>query len=347
MIRLSYKTLGVLLLVTGIIELVIIAYNAATGMIHVSGPGEFALRLLYGTVVSAPFAVAAFSIDIRAINFLEKRITWEARPLVRGLCEIALSCAIAFPVAYLLTGLSHAFHPYTNGYAVNAFNNALIMSVVNIIFMAVLEGVLAVLRHREARQRVEQIERETALARLDVLKNQLSPHFLFNSMNVLSSLIARDPVRAQQCVEVLSSLYRYVLEVIEQPLVALRGELDFARAYLSIQELRFDGAVAAEFLIPESAQELLVPPLALQTLLENVFKHNVIATDEPIRLLVHVEGDTLVVENTLRMKRHQTPSTGIGQKNMMKRYELVGSQLPSFASTGAMYVARLPLIQAE
>jgi two-component system, LytTR family, sensor kinase len=347
MIRLSYKTLGILLLVTGIIELIIIAYNAATGAIHVSSPVGFAARFLFGTAVSAPFAVAAFLLDIRLITFLERRISWEDRPLARALSEIALSCAIAFPVAYLLTGISHFIRPYHNGYLYNAFNNALIVSVVNILFTAVLEGVLAVLRHRVARQRMEQIERETALARLEVLKNQLSPHFLFNSMNVLSSLVAKDPQRAQQCIEIFSSLYRYVLEVIEQPLVPLRGELDFARAYLSIQELRFEGSIAAEFLIPESAQEMLVPPLALQTLLENVFKHNTVSGDQPIRLMVHVAGDLLVVENTLRTKRHQTGSTGIGQKNLLKRYELVGDRLPTFVSTGSLYVARLPLIQAE
>ena len=136
------------------------------------------------------------------------------------------------------------------------------------------------------RRRAEVLERENADIRFAILKTQLNPHFLFNSLNVLSSLIGKDAGRAQHFVDEFSAVYRYILEVIDLPVVELRRELEFARSYLYLQSIRFADGIEVDVDIRSDQLDLYVPPLALQTVIENAFKHNRASADAPLHLRI-------------------------------------------------------------
>ncbi|MDZ7764488.1 MAG: histidine kinase [Melioribacteraceae bacterium] len=139
------------------------------------------------------------------------------------------------------------------------------------------------------------LEKENAEIRFETLKGQLNPHFLFNSLNVLSSLIGKDAEKAREFVDEFSMVYRYTLDVIDNQVVELSEEMSFVKAFLYLQKIRFDDAMMYDVNIDAEKLNRLVPPLALQTLLENCFKHNRASEDSPLRIKIYDDKNYIVV----------------------------------------------------
>jgi sensor histidine kinase YesM len=164
----------------------------------------------------------------------------------------------------------------------------------------------------------------TASAKFDALKNQLDPHFLFNSLNVLTSLIDENPESAQKFTTSLSKVYRYVLEQKNKDLVTVDEELDFARTYMSLLKMRFEDSIV--FDIPDRASnpDSKVVPLSLQLLLENAVKHNMVTTSKPLHIKIYEDTNgNLVVENNLQPKQIVKKGSGVGLENIKQRYQLL------------------------
>jgi LytS/YehU family sensor histidine kinase len=183
--------------------------------------------------------------------------------------------------------------------------------------------------------------------KFQTLKDQLNPHFLFNSLNVLSSLTSKDPEKAQKFVDEFSMIYRYTLDVIDKPVVELKDEIEFVKSFLYLQKIRFDDAVEYEINIDAQKLTYLVPPLALQTLLENSFKHNKASSDFPLMIKIFNDADFIVIVNNLQPKTGIGYSTKVGLENLRKRYDLICGIQPSFTITENEYIAKIPLINPE
>ena len=187
----------------------------------------------------------------------------------------------------------------------------------------------------------------TASAKFDALKNQLDPHFLFNSLNVLTSLIEEDPQQAQRFTTALSKVYRYVLEQKNKDLVPVNEELDFARTYIKLLTMRFEDSI--EFDIPEtcSIQDARIVPLSLQLLLENAVKHNVITSEKPLRIRVFEEDGCLVVTNNLQEKQVVKRSSGVGLRNIQQRYSILSNRKVSINKTASEFSVKLPMLTKQ
>jgi len=180
-----------------------------------------------------------------------------------------------------------------------------------------------------------------------VLKSQINPHFMFNSLNVLSGLIAINPQKAQQFVDAFSMVYRYILETIERPVVSLREELDFLRDYMYLQQMRYGENLHIRMDLPSEVLQGLLPPLSLQTVVENAIKHNIVSPEAPLQITLNYEAGALRVVNKLQPKLAGGKSTGVGQKNLKKRYALISNLHPRFRVAHDTYTAVLPLITQE
>jgi LytS/YehU family sensor histidine kinase len=163
----------------------------------------------------------------------------------------------------------------------------------------------------------------------------------------LSGLVYSDPERAERFIDEFSRLYRYVLETIEKPLVTLEEELSFARSYIYLQQIRYGEGLMFNVRVDAHCLNRFLPSLALQVVLENAIRHNVISTHMPLVIDLTTFSDTIVIRNNLNLKLSGKASTGIGQKNLTDRYALTGSAPPSFIQENATYVATLPLLTAE
>ncbi len=198
------------------------------------------------------------------------------------------------------------------------------------------------------KQRLElqatQQEKERILARFETLKNQVNPHFLFNSLNVLSSLVHEDPDLAESFIAKLTRVYRYVLDLKEETLVPLSRELDFVNSYFFLQQIRFGNNLQLYIEVGEDHKKQLLPPLSLQLLMENAVKHNIISKEYPLKIELFVRGEELVIKNNFQPRSEKVHSTGIGLSNLRERYRLLTEKQPSFDRENDYYVARIPLL---
>ncbi|WP_375237902.1 histidine kinase [Aurantibacter sp.] len=187
----------------------------------------------------------------------------------------------------------------------------------------------------------------TASAKFDALKNQLDPHFLFNSLNVLNSLIEENPENAQQFTTALSKVYRYVLEQKNKDLVTVDEELKFAKTYMTLLKMRFEDSLIFE--IPEKAQnpESKVVPLSLQLLLENAVKHNIVTSTKPLKIIIKEQDNSIVVQNNLQIKQILNKSSGVGLSNIVQRYRLLTNRKIEINATKTHFIATIPLLTKQ
>ena len=190
----------------------------------------------------------------------------------------------------------------------------------------------------------EKQEKQQIISRFETLKNQVNPHFLFNSLNTLSNLIHEEPLLAEEFLTKLTRVYRYVLDLKDEITVPLDRELSFAKHYIFLQQIRFDNALQVYWQIPEKARVLHIPPMTLQLLIENAVKHNVVSKTQPLRVELLVEGNHFIVRNNYQLRNEQIISTGLGLANLESRYELLGAEAPAFGQQGESFVAKVPLI---
>ncbi|MRT16055.1 histidine kinase [Vitellibacter sp. q18] len=184
----------------------------------------------------------------------------------------------------------------------------------------------------------------TASAKFDALKNQLDPHFLFNSLNVLTSLIEENPEAATRFTTSLSKVYRYVLEQKNKELVPLEEELKFAELYMSLLAVRFEDSIV--FSMPSSLNnpQAKVVPLSLQLLLENAVKHNQVMPSKKLHINIFEENGVLVVANNRQPKQVLRESTGVGLRNIRDRYSLLTKSPVSIHETRTEFRVAIPML---
>jgi len=219
------------------------------------------------------------------------------------------------------------------------------VSVVIIIVVAVIFYAFFYYKYRQESEFKEQkIIAGTASAKFDALKNQLDPHFLFNSLNVLTSLIEENPQQAQKFTTSLSKVYRYVLEQKNKDLISVDEELQFAKTYVQLLKMRFENSIVLE--IPDTSlnPDAKIIPLSLQLLLENAVKHNVVTTLKPLYIKVFEEDDNLVVQNNLQEKQTVKKNSGFGLRNIQQRYGILTERKVHIEKTEADFSVRLPML---
>ena len=190
----------------------------------------------------------------------------------------------------------------------------------------------------------QKIVAKTASAKFETLKSQIDPHFLFNSLNVLTSLIHENPKQAERFTTKLSKVYRYVLEQRNKELVPIAEELRFAKTYMELLQMRFEDAL--EFEIAESlwSSDVKLVPLSLQLLLENAVKHNVVSSLKPLQVFIYQEEGFLKVVNNVNPKEVIGKSTKVGLQNIADRYGLISRKTVGVTNNKKQFIVSLPLL---
>jgi two-component system, LytTR family, sensor kinase len=223
------------------------------------------------------------------------------------------------------------------GFRINLFLN-----IINLVF-----GYIQQLR--QAQLEAEEHRKISAQAQLQAVRSQVNPHFLFNNFSVLTALIGQDPKAAIEFIGKLSKVYRYVLKSHEQELVPLTDELEFIRAYLFLLDKRFGRGLTVEVQIGPAAMRRYVVPVALQMLVENAVKHNIVRAERPLHVRIQDtnDGQTLVVENNLQLRAYpgnDDDSTGLGLSNIQRRYEFLTPNPVVVTRSADSFTVALPLL---
>lgn len=200
---------------------------------------------------------------------------------------------------------------------------------------------------QDKRVKEQKIIAGTASAKFDALKNQLDPHFLFNSLNVLTSLIEEDADQAQKFTTSLSKVYRYVLEQKNKELVSIEEELQFAKTYVRLLKMRFEDSIILDIPETSSNPDAKIVPLSLQLLLENAVKHNVVTATKPLKIKVFEENGYLVVTNNLQEKQVIKKSSGVGLRNIQQRYNLLTDKTVRIDKTPGSFSVFLPMLTKQ
>ncbi len=334
--------------VTAILEVCIIVYNQLSGKTHLSEFFSISISFLVGWFFATIMGSLLVVSDLQLINYLNKRTPWTGQIFKRSVLEVSFSLLLSFIIGTLVSLLSHSLFPYSDGLFINVINNALITAVTNLLVISILEAWIYYKENKESRRQAEALEKELTSIRFEVLKSQINPHFMFNSLSVLSGLVKSNPILAQGFIADFASVYRYVLECIDKPVVRLKDELDFAQAYMHLQTIRHGKeALIYRVEVPAEMLEQGIPPLSLQTVLENALKHNLVQTESPLLINIWVEHACLCISNTMQARLSATPSTKVGQNNLTKRYRLLYAKAPRFLLKESLYLVELPLIPID
>jgi two-component system, LytTR family, sensor kinase len=258
-----------------------------------------------------------------------------------SLVNVALACLVVLSLLYLVIGIEfpieseHATLLLAFGFRVNLFLNC-----INAI-------VFYMNRTRNAQLEAEQFKKISAEAQFEALRNQINPHFLFNSFNVLSSLVYKDADTSAKFISQLSHVYRYLLYSQEKKVVALKDEMEFIRAYLFLLEIRFGENLVIKIAELGDDDTFFVAPATLQMLIENAIKHNVVSRKNPLTIEIFRKKDTLVVSNNLQLKEIKEPSTQVGLKNIISRYAFLSERKVTIEQDQHYFVVTLPLLEFE
>lgn len=204
---------------------------------------------------------------------------------------------------------------------------------------------------REMRMTIENarqlygLKKENIRSQFETLKNQVNPHFLFNNLNVLSSLIYLDQEKAGKFVRQLSKVYRYVLDFKDVDTISLQEELEFLKAYIFLLTTRFGDNLLVEWSLNDECRTCRIPPAVTQMLIENAIKHNVIAKNKPLTIsILSDEGGYMTIRNTLQRKSSVEPSSRTGLENIRKRYQFLTSKPVIIEETADSFTVKIPLL---
>jgi hypothetical protein len=216
------------------------------------------------------------------------------------------------------------------------------------IYFSIYEGWYILRQWKRETVETNTLEKVSLQSQLDALQQQVNPHFLFNSLNSLSSLISEDPDRADAFLDELTSVFRYLLQANNRELVALRDELDFVRSYVYLLQTRYQSGLVFDVSTDttDDLDSLLIPPLTLQVLIENALRYNVILPDQPLHIRISTGTDgRLHVSNTLQRKPLRVATAGSGLTNLSIRYELLSQDKLVITEETDWFTVSLPLVR--
>jgi len=334
-----------------ILSIIISAFIRLINFISSGYELEVLLNFKY-FVVSFMYAFIITIVNVLGFKFLYSKYSWEAH--AKKLVTIGIVGSVLWStLAFFIARFSHLV--FIEGFSIEQFlENEYFL---NYVFSMLIAFVVTLAFHafyfykalQDAKLKEKTFESESNSAKFDALKNQLDPHFLFNSLNVLSALIDEDPDKAQDFTIGLSQVYRYVLDQKNKDLVNLNDEIKFARTYLNLLMMRFEDSINVN--IDEKATKIKakVVPLSLQLLLENTIKHNQISEKKPLNIKIFIEDDMLVIENNYQPKLASTHQkrNGIGLDNIRLRYKLFTDKKCVVQQTEETFAVKLPLVQLE
>lgn len=311
-----------------------------------NGSSDIFLRFISISVLILIFWTLAFVL----VDFKKPSMNKSKQMISNRYLQILLTIASCFAV-YVLIGL--LFKPSmlmisVSGEAFYSSAAWFYLTFRILLFVALFLIIKYLFDSNEEKQQVrmenEVLKRENLNALHETLKQQVNPHFLFNSLNTLKSLIKRDPAQATHFTEQLASVYRYMLMHGNKQKVRLSEEIDFLKSYLYLLKIRFGDAIFTQIDVPEAFSNCMMPPNTLQLLIENTVKHNTLSLHKPLYISIFIKDDFLIVRNNLQEKEASFSSSHIGLNNINSRYLLHHGKEIIIEKTDQFFQVSLPII---
>lgn len=329
---------------------IILGLSVGFGLLFAFLFGGFSIfnlpRIARSAVYSMAIGLIAWSGNELITRWVGRRWPWTQNP------GLTFSIALSLCIGYTLISISAFNFLFYFPWGAQGVNwprlaelvliNSLIAVIITVIILLAVFVRVFMKYWREGLQREEQYKRDILTAQYETLRSQVNPHFLFNSLSVLTSLVESDQGSAVKFIKKLSEVYRYVLDIREKELVTIGEELDQVRSFLYMQQLRFGNQLQVA-VGPFDAGGLIVP-LSVQMLIENALKHNKATDDQPLKISLAEEYGFVVCRNSFQPRELVEPSSGTGLKNIAGRCAPFTSKPVTWGVEDGCFVARIPLI---
>jgi sensor histidine kinase YesM len=296
------------------------------------------------------FIAVAFVVwegNVRLMYFIREKYPWTRKSYYKIITTLFFANVIYSGIVsvLLLKAWRIWSHEPTNDN--EHLTNSVLLIIIAACFITNIYEILFLNREKEQNEsRFQQLNIAKAQAELEALKNQIDPHFIFNSLNTLSFLITKDPKSARRYNDTLARVYRYILGNRERDLVLLREEVEFISNYFYLLKIRFTEAISMVIEITDvSAENYLIPPISLQTLVENAIKHNEFSENTPLNIGVSISSDYVIVTNIMNRLNHPQPGSKIGLSNLDNRYKLLTNRSIIIENNFESFTVKLPIIR--
>ncbi len=235
-------------------------------------------------------------------------------------------------------GKTHTYYEWVSQYLIDLITQSIVcLSCISYFYVSALT---------KTQERLSAAQRAQSEMKLKILQQQVDPHFLFNNLNVLSALVEKDPVIANEFLTRLAELYRYILQTQNVEVVPVKDELAFAENYLYLLKQRFGDAYNFDWQVPPAKiNGQMIVPAALQGLLENVVKHNAGNHKKPLQIRIELEEEFLILENEISPKSNSLQSSGTGLQNLSARYAFLSEQPVEITRGETVFKVKLPLLK--
>jgi two-component system LytT family sensor kinase len=279
-----------------------------------------------------------------AYYVLDRVLPWERNNAKRLAFQMLFSLFFSVVAAFVVRWVMAQLHPGDDEAGVQTF--VILTASTTFVLGVIFLGMFVFHRMSASLIEAEQLKRENLIAQNQALRQQIDPHFLFNSITTLTTLIEEDKTLAIDFVRRLANVYRYVLNSKEYDLVDLRTEIGLVRDYAFAFEMRFADHFHMTVNIPDEAMAFRIPPLTLQILVENAVKHNVVSREHPLNIQIGMEGNSkLIVRNNLQRKQASSSPTHVGLNNILARYKHVSEGIVEVIENEKEFIVKLPLVK--
>jgi len=308
-----------------------------------SQPQYYGLELLWSLAVSA----SLWGGNILIINGLNHYLPWRQPAAPRVFIQTSISVLFTIWLAYFAANYlySDVYHSHFSSVAFR--KNLFVFLTISILYNAIYTGSHFFRKWRGTIVETEELKRQNLISQYESLKNQINPHFLFNSINTMIGLIDEDPKLAKEYGYKFAEIYRQILIKGQEELISLKEELEIVETQRLLFKSRFGDGLIFDLNIPDEVHNLRIPPLTLQMLIENAVKHNSISEKHPLTIKIIAEHNQLIVSNNIQVKNLKSESTRMGIENIRNRYRYIANEEIEVINDGQYFTVKLPLLSAE
>ncbi len=300
--------------------------------------------IIYSLSIGIPFMKIYEYIEWK----LEQYIPWLVKPNLRffltAFIEITSGIVILFIVNYIIYGVIQ--HQEIGTLFSRTSEGLKYMVLFTVIGIIVINSSHFFNSWKQAAVNEEKLKREKLAVEYEALKNQVNPHFLFNSLSALSSLVYKDQQKAVTFIREFSNVFRYVLESRDREVVDFATEKKLLESITYLNEIRYEGSLRVNLNLAESKDKFIVP-MALQMLLENAIKHNAISEKKPLMVDINEEDDYVIVRNNLQPKKSEIASNRIGLENIRSRYKYLSDKEVIIVNSGKEFIVKIPVLRLK
>lgn len=317
------------------------------GLPLVSGIIDYEKYSLAELIAANLFFILTSLLIWKGCNWIHIKLRPLYRPIANPFSKIAAVCLVSALYGACTGGLSSLIwleisREHFSWMSIYKFIAACVAAV--IIFTLIYE-ILFLSKERELDTKiVDQLDKELSQAELQVLTNEMDPHFIFNSLNTLNHLILNQPRQAHLFNNRLAQVYKYFLINKNKELISLQDELEFIEDYFYLLQIRHDNKLQLQTTLDDKSNKVMIPPCSIQILVENAIKHNEFSESNPLLIKVTVNEHYLQVSNNIKPKLYAVNSTGIGLKNLSSRYKILFRKDITISTSHENFIVKLPLI---